>query len=115
MHYQYGASSSLDTSVSYVLIVFLFQFYAQTSFAADIARHSTSNSQLDYIVVDGIIVPEDQTNFAAAATASNNAVVVLNSQGGRTHAALEMGKEIRLKGFATAVPENALCASACAL
>ena len=26
-----------------------------------------------------------------------------------------MGKTIRLKGFATAVPENALCASACAL
>jgi hypothetical protein len=80
-----------------------------------LVRNSTGNSQVDAIVVSGVILLEDQAKFSNAATASSNAVVVLNSQGGATLTALEMGKAIRLKGFATAVPENALCASACAL
>ncbi len=98
-----------------LLAVLLFQFLVQKSIGADIARHSTGNAEVDIIVIDGIITMEDQANFTTAATASNSAVVVLNSQGGATLSALEMGKTIRLKGFATAVPENALCASACAL
>ncbi len=98
-----------------LLTVLLLQFSVQKSIGADIAKHSSGNSQVDTIVIEGVISLEDQANFASVATASNNAVVVLNSQGGATLAALEMGKAIRIKGFATAVPENALCASACAL
>jgi len=97
------------------LAVLAFQFFVQKSIGADIARHSIGKAQVDTIVIDGIITLEDQANFTTAATASNSAVVVLNSQGGATLSALEMGKTIRLKGFATAIPENALCASACAL
>jgi hypothetical protein len=83
-----------------LLAVLLFQFFVQQSIGADIARHSTGNAQVDTIIIDGVITLEDQANFTTAATASISAVVVLNSQGGATLSALEMGKTIRLKGFA---------------
>jgi len=46
---------------------------------------------------------------------SDRAVIVVNSGRGILNAGLEMGRAIRLRGFATAVPQGALCASACAL
>jgi hypothetical protein len=90
-------------------------FFVQESSGAEIQRRAGGTSQRDAIVLHGVILLEDDTGFRTAATASNDAVVVLNSQGGSVLAAIEMGKAIRLRDFATAVPENALCASACAL
>jgi hypothetical protein len=42
-------------------------------------------------------------------------MVVLNSEGGIVKTGLEIGKAIKLRGFATAVAPGTLCASACAL
>ena len=50
-----------------------------------------------------------------AAVRADNAVVMLNSIGGSTFAGIEIGKAIRLKNFATVVPEGFMCASACGL
>jgi hypothetical protein len=63
----------------FLLIAFLLLLYAEKSHAADIARHYTGG--VEVIDVNGIIVPEDQADFATVASASSNAVVVLNSPG----------------------------------
>lgn len=70
---------------------------------------------LDVITVSGTINVGDEAAFRKLAVASDRAVVVLNSGGGNLKAGLEIGKAIRLSGFATAAAPDALCASACAL
>jgi hypothetical protein len=49
-----------------LLTFLLFQFLIQKSDAADISKHYATSSQPDIIVIDGIILPEDQANFAAS-------------------------------------------------
>src|SRR5690349_7861656 len=66
------------------------------------------------IFVAGPLEPGDQSKFIDIALPLSNAVVVFNSPGGSLKAGLEIGRAIRLKGFATAVPDGAACASACA-
>jgi hypothetical protein len=82
--------------------------------AADIVRQQGSDGT-DLISVHGIIAEHDEIVFRKVAAASEKAIVVLDSQGGAVKAGLEIGRAIRLRGFATAVPPDALCASACAL
>ncbi|OLP54867.1 hypothetical protein BJF92_13750 [Rhizobium rhizosphaerae] len=82
--------------------------------AADIRRDSGSGG-IDLISVSGTFTEGDDSAFRKLAAATDRAVVVLNSGGGNLQAGLEIGKAIRLRGFATAVPPDALCASACAL
>ena len=82
---------------------------------ADIARRTLNDPRLDVITISGPIALGDETRFRALANVSGNAIVVLNSEGGLTFTALEIGKAIRLAGFATAVPSDSLCASSCAL
>jgi hypothetical protein len=48
-------------------------------------------------------------------TDSSRAIVILNSEGGIVADALAIGRETRNRNFATSVPPNNLCASACAL
>jgi hypothetical protein len=94
-------------------VVFLLAIH--NSIAAEIVRQAGGPSRKDVIILFGVILPEDRAKFVSTAAVSDEAVVVLNSQGGSTLASIEMGKAIRLRDFGTAVPENALCASACAL
>ncbi|MBY3249893.1 hypothetical protein HFN72_34915 [Rhizobium laguerreae] len=82
--------------------------------AADISRESGSDG-IDLISVSGTFTEGDDATFRRLAAASERAVVVVNSGGGSLHVGLEIGRAIRLRGFATAVPPDALCASACAL
>ena len=82
--------------------------------AADIERE-IGPAGVDLISVSGTFTQGDDAVFRKVAAASDRAVVVLNSGGGNLQAGLEIGKAIRLRGFATAVPPDALCASACAL
>ncbi|WP_292119491.1 hypothetical protein [Mesorhizobium sp.] len=69
----------------------------------------------DLITITGVIEPQDDLRFNQVAATTGNAIVVLNSEGGAVLPALEIGRSIRLKGFATAVASDTLCASACAL
>ncbi|MDX1010508.1 hypothetical protein GOE08_27130 [Sinorhizobium medicae] len=82
--------------------------------AADISREGGSDG-IDLISVSGTFTEGDDATFRKLAAVSDRAVVVLNSGGGNLNVGLEIGKAIRLRGFATAVPPEALCASACAL
>lgn len=68
-----------------------------------------------FITIEGELALGDEKRFADAAVQATSAVVLLSSPGGNVLAGIEIGKAIRLKGFATAVPEGFLCASACAL
>lgn len=65
--------------------------------------------------MSGVIQPNDDLKFNQIAATASQAVVLLNSEGGSVLPALEIGRAIRLKGFATAVADDTLCASACAL
>ncbi len=82
--------------------------------AAEI-RHESGSEGVDLISVSGTFTGGDDATFRKLAAASDRAVVVLNSGGGNLHVGLEIGRAIRLRRFATAVPPDALCASACAL
>lgn len=93
------------------LAAMLFSLPAKT---ADI-RMDRGSGDIHLISVSGTFTEGDDIAFRKLAAASDRAVVVLNSGGGNLLAGLEIGKAIRLRGFATAVPPDALCASACAL
>jgi hypothetical protein len=67
------------------------------------------------VVVQGDLIGIDVTEFKSKTGALSNAVVWLQSDGGSVVAGIEIGEVIRLKGFATFVPDRARCASACAL
>jgi len=66
------------------------------------------------IFVEGDIAPGDGATFAAAAARFERATVVLESNGGNLLNGIEMGNEVRRRGFATLVPNGATCASVCA-
>ncbi|MFK0689526.1 hypothetical protein ACFX5Q_15135 [Mesorhizobium sp. IMUNJ 23033] len=92
--------------------VFLFTGAAD---AATFEKIPQAGGSPDLIVITGIIEPNDDTQFNQVAATTGQAVVLLNSEGGSVLPALEIGRAIRLKGFATAVASDTLCASACAL
>lgn len=82
--------------------------------AAEITMNHGSDG-LDIVSISGTFNAGDEAVFKKIAAESDRAAVVLNSGGGNLVTGLEIGRAIRLRGFATAVPQGALCASACAL
>ncbi|AVA26057.1 crotonase/enoyl-CoA hydratase family protein (plasmid) [Rhizobium sp. NXC24] len=82
--------------------------------AADITR-TPSAGGLDIIQLRGVMNSGDEDVFRKIAAESQKALIALDSQGGSVKTGIEIGKAIRLRGFATVVASNALCASACAL
>jgi hypothetical protein len=82
--------------------------------AAEIIRTVGSNG-VDIVSVRGTFNDGDDRVFKKLAAEIDQAVVVLDSGGGDLHSGLEIGRAIRLRAFATAVPPDSLCASACAL
>jgi hypothetical protein len=81
--------------------------------SAEIRREVGSNAA--FIRLEGLILPEDRESFQVAADPGGKAIVLLDSPGGSLQAGLAMGALIHLKRFATFVPAQTLCASACAL
>ena len=67
------------------------------------------------ISIEGELAAGDEARFADAALGAKGAIVMLSSPGGNLAAGIDIGRDIRLKGFATLVPEGFQCASACAL
>jgi hypothetical protein len=70
---------------------------------------------LSLIFITGPFEPGDHVRFVEAVLPVRSGVVVLGSGGGSLQAGIEIGKAIRLKDFATYVPPDVVCASACAL
>ena len=91
-----------------------FFLFGTSANAADIQRGIVDG--ISVIAIAGVINNgDDQTFRELAATSARDTIVVLNSEGGLVQPAIEIGKAIRLKGLATAVVPDELCASACAL
>ena len=84
------------------------------SLAAEISLVAGLKGEEAVITIKGAFKTGDENKFRAIALATNKATVYLDSPGGKIHPALEIGKIIRIKGFATAAQET-VCASACAM
>jgi hypothetical protein len=67
------------------------------------------------IFITGDIEQGDSARFRREAQKYSSAMVVLESQGGSTIEAIEIGKDVRLKGFGTVALNDSFCNSACAL
>lgn len=85
-----------------------------TASAAEIS-HRTIVDDIEGIVLVGDITASDAAEFRALSLRYKKAVVILSSNGGALMPAIEIGKIIKLAGFVTFVPNDAVCASSCAL
>lgn len=71
--------------------------------------------EFDWIYISGEIAESDVALFQRIAIGSEEAIVVLESDGGYLAPALKIGEIIRLKNFSTAVLSDSICSSSCAL
>ncbi len=67
------------------------------------------------ITVEGEIFAGDAEKFRREAAKHDSAMVLLESAGGSTYDAIQIGEAIRLRGFSTLVVNGSYCASACGL
>ena len=88
---------------------------SQPAGSAEFKKSPSTAGVPDVIQVVGDLALGDEKKFIDVAISSPEAVVVFHSRGGNLFAGMEIGRAIRLKGFATLVPDDMLCASACAL
>ncbi len=77
--------------------------------------HVNQTSDVAIITVTGELELGDHLRFIKAVLPVGRGIVVLGSEGGNLQAGIEIGKAIRLKDLTTYVPDDILCASACAL
>jgi hypothetical protein len=84
---------------------------SEVGLAMDI-RQSTNGSEIH---LSGKVEIGDFEKFEAVAATADNAIVSLASPGGLLDEGLRIGARIRERGFSTAVPDGAVCASACGL
>jgi len=85
-----------------------------TSNAAEITyRELSSDSAV--INIRGDITSGDFEKFRRISVRYSQAIVTLDSDGGQLLPAIDIGKVIKITGYVTLVPENAICASSCAL
>jgi len=93
-------------------IFLAFMGWALPTSAAEIVREP-SHDGIDTVSIRGTFEEGDDAQFRKVAATIDRAVVILDSGGGNLQAGLEIGRAIKLRGFATAVPPSSLCASAC--
>ena len=95
-------------------LMWLTLFSSSMAHAANMSFAPGSQGKQDTITIQGNFVEGDDHKFRRLALQSRNAIVYLDSNGGRLDPALEIGNMIRLRGYATAV-QDANCTSACAM
>lgn len=77
--------------------------------------HAPFGDGIEFIGIQGPIVAGDDEKFSRLAVQYKYALVALDSDGGQLLPALEIGKEIHIRGYSTVVGNGKSCASACAL
>lgn len=77
--------------------------------------NETLSDGTEAIVLEGEIVAGDEEKFRELSIRYPKALVSLESPGGALAPALEIGRQIRLRGYSTIVLGNSRCSSACAL
>lgn len=88
--------------------------YGSTAHAATIS-HEKLNATTELIWIYGEISSGDLERFRQISLKYPKAIVALNSDGGLIQPAIEIGKIIKIMGYLTAVDDDSVCASACAL
>jgi hypothetical protein len=83
--------------------------------AATIEAAPFGASDTGTIVISGTIQPGDDEIFSRQLMRFAKGVVVFRGDGGNLAAAINIGTAIRLKNYATLVPNESSCASACAI
>lgn len=83
--------------------------------AASVYVTNSSSGAIQNVVISGEIVPGDAEKFVKVTEPIRHALVILSSPGGDVIESLQIGRLIRFRGFITAVPNDTLCVSACAL
>ena len=96
----------------YVAILLAF---ASSARAATIAVSPMQTADTMLVTVTGPLVLSDGEQFRQTVAGLSNAIVAFRSDGGSVAAGIEIGRQIRLRNFSTLVPDDARCASACAL
>lgn len=81
---------------------------------ADISHERLADGR-GVIRLAGEIFVADVDRFRLVSAQYQDAIVILDSAGGRLFPAFDIGKMIKRAGYATLVPDDAICASACAL
>jgi hypothetical protein len=104
----------MKLNVYHVLCAALVLLSPGAATAADIFKQAPEKGRADLIFIDGKLEKGDEAKFKKIALETDEATVVLRSNGGYVSAAIEIGKAIRLKSYATAVVDSS-CVSACAL
>ncbi|ASS56453.1 PAN domain-containing protein [Rhizobium leguminosarum] len=84
------------------------------AWAADIQIEKLKDD-VSLISVIGEFTEGDDAHFKNLAITTDKAVVFFNSPGGLAAVGMEIGRTISIKGFATGVDRNAMCASSCGL
>lgn len=87
---------------------------AAPSQAAEV-EHISLGDGIELIAIHGEIQSGDEDKFRRLSVQYDDAAVALASDGGALHAAIEIGKMIRLKEYPTFVMDGDQCTSACAL
>ena len=93
----------------------IFFLAAEHANSAAISVRFSTESDVATVTIDGDIAANDERKFQQHVSAISKALVVFQSEGGNALAALQIGRLIRLRSFATLVPNNTRCTSACAL
>jgi hypothetical protein len=96
------------------LLAWASAFYSSSATAAEIATLPDKDGPA-LIFVMGDIQSGDAKKFRTEAAKSDNAVVLLESEGGLVGEAIQIGEVIRLKGYATGVINGSVCNSSCGL
>lgn len=82
--------------------------------SADISHERLADGR-GVVRLAGEISLADVNRFRLVSAQYQDAIVILDSAGGRLLPAFDIGKMIKSAGYATLVPDDAICASACAL
>ncbi len=82
--------------------------------AGEVRKIKGKEGDNDIIFVTGEIDRETERKFRALALETDDATVILSGPGGLIRSAMEIGRIIRIKGYATAVLDTG-CVSSCAL
>lgn len=70
---------------------------------------------IDAIAIEGAILPGDGRKFLQLTATTRDAIIVLMSPGGSLVDAIDIGDRIYIRQYTTIVPDDRICASACAL
>lgn len=96
-------------------IALLFIFHAVRAHSADISAIEDPSSNVLMVLINGEIVEGDAAKFTSTIGSSDRVIVALQSPGGLVNEAIQIGANIRQRGFSTTALADTECMSACAL